>query len=57
MLDQFQANISHVEVVRQAFPEARHRADHATITYVYNGIALEPVSAGVIAHSTGASDL
>ena len=29
--------------------------DHATITYVYDGIAFAPVSAGVIAHSTDAS--
>ena len=60
LLNQFQANISHVEVariVRQAFPEARHRMDHATKTYVYDGIAFAPVSVGAIAQSTDASDL
>ena len=43
--------------MRQAFPEARHRMDHATKTYVYVGIAFAPVSVGAIAQSTDASDL
>ena len=44
-------------MVRQAFPEARQRMDHATRTYVYVGIAFAAVSVGVIAHSTDVSDL
>ena len=40
LLDQFQANLIHVKVVGQVFPEAGQRMDHVTITYVYDSIIL-----------------